>query len=157
MAKCIAAVLVLFTGVCAAQAPAATSAAQKAASASKTRRYINFPRPVKAPFSNGVLVGDTLYLSGNIGLTPDGKLPADIDEEIKNMLDGIENVLKAADMTMDDLVSVQVFCSDVSLFSRFNQAYVKRFKGDFPARSFLGSGTLLFNAHFEMNAVAVKR
>jgi enamine deaminase RidA (YjgF/YER057c/UK114 family) len=58
---------------------------------------------------------------------------------------------------MDDLVSVQVFCSDVSHYAAFNSVYRTYFKGDFPARAFLGSGKLLFDARFEVMGIAVKR
>ena len=122
-----------------------------------TRQYINLPeRRAQLPFSDAVLVNDTLYLSGRIGLDPaTGLPPADINEEVRLLLDGFEAVLAQAQMTIDDLVYVQIFCPDVSLWEPFNQAYVKRFKKDFPARAFLGSGPLLFNARFEMQGIAV--
>ena len=60
-------------------------------------------------------------------------------------------------MTMDDLVSVQVFCSDVSLYGTFNDVYKGYFTKGFPARAFLGSGPLLFGARFEVQGIAVKR
>jgi 2-iminobutanoate/2-iminopropanoate deaminase len=123
-----------------------------------TRRYIKLPgRRAQLPFSDAILVNDTLYLSGRIGLDPaTGRPPADINEEVRLLLDGFEAVLGEAKMTMNDLVYVQIFCPDVSLWEPFNQAYVKRFSKDFPARAFLGSGQLLFNARFEMQGIAVK-
>jgi enamine deaminase RidA (YjgF/YER057c/UK114 family) len=104
-----------------------------------------------------VLVGDTLYLSGAIGLDGSGKVPAKLEDEVKCLLDHIESVLSAAGMVMDDLVSVQIFAPDVSLWEPFNVEYVKRFSRDLPARAFLGSGPLVFGAHFEMMGIAVKR
>ncbi len=123
-----------------------------------THRYINLPgRRAQLPFSDAVLVNDTLYLSGRIGLDPaTGRPPADINEEVRLLLDGFEAVLGEAQMTMNDLVYIQIFCPDVSLWEPFNQAYVKRFSKEFPARAFLGSGPLLFNARFEMQGIAVK-
>lgn len=59
-------------------------------------------------------------------------------------------------MTMDDLVCVQVFCPDLSLYAKFNAAYRKFFAKDFPARAFIGSGPLLFGGHFELQGMAVK-
>jgi enamine deaminase RidA (YjgF/YER057c/UK114 family) len=85
-----------------------------------------------------------------------GKLPGDVEQEARNLLDGFKAVLAKADMTMDDLVNVQVFCSDVSLFDKWNGVYRSYFKKDFPARAFIGSGPLLFNAHFEMQGTAIK-
>ena len=89
------------------------------------RRFINLPdRRHNLPFSDGVLVGDTLYLSGRIGIDPStGVAAADVDQEITLLLDGVRDVLKAADMSMEDLVYVQIYCPDLSLFDRFNQRY----------------------------------
>jgi len=124
-----------------------------------TRQIVNLPgRSSSLPFSDAVLVGDTLYLSGRIGIDPvTGRAPADLDAEIKLLLDGVEAVLHEAGMTMDDLVSVQIFCPDVSLWEPFNNAYLKRFSGPLPARAFLGSGPLLLGGRFELMGIAVKR
>ena len=104
-----------------------------------------------------MLVGDTLYISGRIGLDPaTGEAPANIDAEIGLLFDGFQAVLREAGMTMDDLVWVQVYSPDVSLWQQFNAAYVKMFSREFPARAFLGSGTLLLKGRFEMLGVAVK-
>ena len=73
------------------------------------------------------------------------------------MIDGFKAVLAEAGMAMDDLVSVQIFCSDISLYDKFNGVYRSYFKKDFPARAFIGSGPLLRGAHFEMQAIAVKQ
>lgn len=68
-----------------------------------------------------------------------------------------KRTLEAAGLTTDDLVSVQVFCSDVSLFNTFNSVYVKFFNGAYPARAFLGSGPLLFGAKFEVQGIAARQ
>jgi enamine deaminase RidA (YjgF/YER057c/UK114 family) len=70
------------------------------------------------------------------------------------LLDGLRQVLAAAEMTMDDLVHVQIYTPDVSLFDSFNAIYRTYFTGDLPARAFIGSGPLLFGARFELVAVA---
>ena len=133
--------------------------AMGAAKAAPARKHINLPgRAVTAPFSDAVLVGDTLYLAGRIGFKPGTReVPATAEEEAKNVLDQFKTVLAAAGMTMDDLVSVQVFCSDVSLFDTWNKIYPTYFTKELPARAFIGSGPLLFGARFEMQAVAVRR
>jgi 2-iminobutanoate/2-iminopropanoate deaminase len=125
----------------------------------QNRRYINLPnRPAGLPFSDGVFVGDTLYLSGRIGLDPaTGLAPESIDAELALLFEGFQAVLRQVGMSMDDLVWVQVYSPDVSLWDRFNADYVKFFKYDFPARAFLGSGPLLRNGRFEMLGIAVKR
>jgi len=123
------------------------------------RRVINLPdKPVQAPFSNAVLAGDTLYMAGSIGLDPKtGKAPEKIDDEIKYLFDNYKAVLGTAGMSMDDLVFVQVFSSDLSLYDKFNAAYKAQFSKEFPARAFIGAGSLLRGGHFEMQAIAVRR
>jgi 2-iminobutanoate/2-iminopropanoate deaminase len=127
--------------------------------ATATRQIVNLPgRTPNLPFSDAVLVGDTLYLSGRIGIdSVTGRAPADLDAEIKLLLDGVESVLREAGMTMDDLVSVQIFSPDLSLWQPFNAAYVKRFSRELPARAFIGSGPLLLGGRFEMMGIAAKR
>src|ERR1700720_4991147 len=107
------------------------------------------------PFSDAVWHGNTLYLSGHIGLDPKtGRPPTNADEEARLVMDGFKRTLEGAGLTMDDLLSVQIFCSDVSLFEAFNVVYRTYFKGEFPARAFLGSGRLLFDARFEVQGIA---
>ena len=115
--------------------------------------------PVEAPFSDAILSGNTLYLAGRIGLDPKtGKAPEKIEDEIKILLDGEKDVLAAAGMTMDDLVYVQIACTDLSLFEKFNPIYKSYFATkDYPAREFIGAGSLLRGGHFELQAIAVKR
>jgi 2-iminobutanoate/2-iminopropanoate deaminase len=129
------------------------------ASAQSGRKYFQ-PRDAKstaAPFSGAVLVGDTLYLSGTLGLEGNQQVPASAETEATNVLGNIQKTLGEAGMTMEDLVSVQVFCSDVSNYDVFNTVYRGFFKQEFPARAFLGSGKLLFGARFEVQGIAVKR
>jgi 2-iminobutanoate/2-iminopropanoate deaminase len=134
----------------------AASASGKRKSESRKRRYIQL-NP-QAPFSEGVLVGNTLYLSGCIGVDQSGNhVPDDIETEARNVMNGIGSVLQKAGMQMDDLVYVQVFCPDVSLWQEFNQIYRSYFKRKtLPARAFIGSGKLLFGARFEVQGIAVK-
>ena len=127
--------------------------------AQSKRRAINLPdKPVQAPFSNAIFAGDTLYLAGSIGLDPKtGKAPEKIEDELKNLFDSYKATLSAAGMSMDDLVFVQVFCTDLSLYDKFNAAYRAQFSKDFPARAFIGAGSILRGGHFEMQAIAVRR
>ena len=126
--------------------------------ADRTRRTINLPgRRPNLPFSDGVLAGDTLYLSGRIGIDPaTGFAPPEIDRELELLFSGFSAVLAQAGMTWDDLVWVQIFSPDLTLWERFNAEYVKHFRRAFPARAFLGSAPLLLNARFEMMGIAVK-
>jgi len=110
------------------------------------------------PFSDAVLVGgSTLYISGRIGLIPGTtQVPVHVDQEIVYLMEDLRSVLNDAGMTLDDLVSLQIFCPDVSLWEQFNAIYRTFFSGALPARAFLGSGPLLFGARFEVMGIAVK-
>lgn len=121
-----------------------------------SRQY--FSQNPAYPFADAVLVDNhTLYLSGRIGLLPGTMtVPATPEEEARLVLDDIKNVLALAGMTMDHIVSLQVFCSDVSLWENFNAIYRTYFTGPLPPRAFLGSGTLLFNARYELMGIAVR-
>jgi 2-iminobutanoate/2-iminopropanoate deaminase len=125
--------------------------------AQPARRYIN-PRSAanaatatQPPFSGAVLVGDTLYLSGMLGTGDTAEAAATA------VLTAFQGTLKAAGMTMDDLVSVQVFTPDPTYYDAFNKVYRTFFTQEFPARAFLGSGPLLNNAKFEVLGIAVRR
>ena len=123
-------------------------------SVAEERRFIE-PRTVDdtelTPLSGAVLVGDTLYISG---LGGQGATP---EEEARSAMDELRRRLEAADMTIDDLVWVQVYCADLSLYDTFNQVYRSYFTNELPARAFIGSGTLLFDSRFEILGIAVKR
>jgi 2-iminobutanoate/2-iminopropanoate deaminase len=126
---------------------------------SSTRRAINLPDDnPQLPFSGAILAGNTLYLSGRIGIDPKtGKAPAEIDDEIKLLLDHVKATLVQAGMSMDDLVYVQIACTDLSLYDKFNAAYRGYFTAkDLPAREFIGAATLLRGGHFEIQSIAVR-
>lgn len=108
------------------------------------------------PFSGAVWVDNTFYVSGMLGLEG-GQVPETAEQEATNVLDGIKGVLEGEGLTMDDLMVVQVFASDVADYDAFNSVYRTYFTGEFPARAFLGSGPLLFGARFEVMGTAVRR
>jgi 2-iminobutanoate/2-iminopropanoate deaminase len=126
------------------------------ASAQETRQYINGRSASQAggpAFSGAVLVGNTLYLSGVLG----GPATATAEEAARAALDSMKSTLEAAGMTMDDLVNVQVFAADLADYAAFNTVYRSYFTREFPARAFLGAGSLLNNARFEVVGIAAKR
>ena len=122
--------------------------------------YVNPGSPADAsgpPFSSAVMVGNTLYLSGNGGIdAATMTVPEDPKDEAKLLMENFKAVLAEAGMTLDDLVYVTVYCSDLSLYSDFNEVYRTYFSGDFPARAFIGSAPLLFGMRFELQGIAVK-
>jgi 2-iminobutanoate/2-iminopropanoate deaminase len=109
------------------------------------------------PFSSSVLAGDTLYVSGTTDTDrATGKPPPDPKDGAKLVLDNIKRTVEGAGLTMDDLTWVQIFASDLSYYAAFNEVYRTYFKGPMPARAFLGAGSLLGGAHFEVMGIAVK-
>ncbi len=125
-----------------------------------SRRYFSPRTPADTaapPYSGSVLVGSTLYLSGTIGRNPDGTIPDTTEAEARNVLNNVKASLEAAGMTMDDLVTMQVFASNTADYAVFNQIYRTYFTREFPARAFVGAGPLLYEARFELQGIAVKR
>jgi 2-iminobutanoate/2-iminopropanoate deaminase len=109
------------------------------------------------PFSPATRVGDTLYISGSVGADrATGKPPADPAAEAAKVLDSVKAVLAKEGMSMDDMVSVTIFCTDLNLYAPFNKVYVTYFKQPFPSRAFIGVKELVLGAHFEIMGVAQK-
>ena len=125
------------------------------------RKYIVKTRPAdqKAlPFSDAVLAGNSLYVAGQLGTDPKtGQAPDDAELEAKLVMENVKQAVELAGFTMDDVVSVQVFCTDLKFYETFNGVYKTYFHGDFPARAFIGVAKLLRNAKFEVMVTAVKK
>jgi 2-iminobutanoate/2-iminopropanoate deaminase len=138
----------------------AAAADTGAAAAGTDRKFINGERSAAQtppPISDAVLVGNTLYISGHLSVDPKtGQVPADPQAEAKLVMDRVKRTVESAGLTMDDVVSMQVFCTDLALFDTFNSVYRTYFPHGFPARAFLGAGALLRGAHFEVLGVAVR-
>jgi enamine deaminase RidA (YjgF/YER057c/UK114 family) len=105
------------------------------------RRYFKASNPrrpgVQIPYSDAVLVGNTMYLAGRTGIDrTNGVLPPDIEQEARLLLDSFKATLANGGMTMDDVVMVQVHCPDLSLYDKFNTVYSTYFSKEFPARAF---------------------
>jgi 2-iminobutanoate/2-iminopropanoate deaminase len=129
-----------------------TTSAQTSRTYANPRSAANPANATQPPFSGAVIVGNTAYLSGVLGSGDTAEAAATAG------LNSIQASLKAAGMTMDDLVTVQVFCPDVAAnYDAFNKVYRTYFKQEFPARAFIGSGTLINGAKFEIQGIAVKR
>jgi reactive intermediate/imine deaminase len=125
------------------------------------RKYIVKPRASDMkglPFSDAVLAGNTLYISGHIGIDPKTGVAAEKpEEEAKLVMEGVKSTVEAAGLTMDDVVQLTIYCTDLKLYGTFNDAYKNYFHGDFPARAFIGVDKLVRNGRFEVEGVAVKR
>jgi len=140
---------------------AALTAAFAASAGDEASRYVVGARTgalSALPFSDAVWAGDTLYVSGNIGLdAKTGQAPADAALEAKLVMDAVKGTVERAGLTMDDVVSVTIYCTDLALYDTFNTAYRSYFHGHFPARAFIGVASILRNGHFEVQAIAARR
>jgi 2-iminobutanoate/2-iminopropanoate deaminase len=124
------------------------------------RRYVPAPAPTgnapAAPFSEGIMVGGTFYVAGHIGVDPaTQKTPPSADAEARLVMDAVKQTLSQAGLSMDDLVSVTVYCTDLGLYDAFNAVYRRYFHGHYPTRAFIGVNQLVRGAHFEIAGVAV--
>ena len=128
--------------------------------ADSERTYITPPGAdpkVAPPFSSGVLVNGTYYVSGSLGVDPaTGKVPADAEAEVHLVMDSVKQTLERAGLTMSDLVSVTIYCTDLELYDKFNAIYRSYFPGHYPSRAFIGVAKLVRAARFEIAGVAVK-
>lgn len=107
------------------------------------------------PFSDAVRVGDILYLSGQIGIGPDGKLPDGIEAQTKQAMDNVGAVLKRAGLGYGDLFHCTAFLSDMKNWQAFNKVYVPYFEaGKMPARSAFGASGLALGALLEIECQA---
>ena len=123
-----------------------------------TVEYLNNARilPSGLPFSEAVRVGDTLYLSGQIGLDPKtGKVVSGgIQSETRQVMTNIKAVLNANQLDMKDVVKCLVMLADIKEWPAFNEVYKKAFVAPFPARSAFAADGLALNARVEVECIA---
>jgi reactive intermediate/imine deaminase len=107
------------------------------------------------PFSDAVRAGDVLYLSGQIGVGPDGKLAEGIEAQTRVALDNIGAVLKRAGLGYGDVFHCTAMLSDMTNWPAFNKVYVTYFpEGKRPARSAFGTNGLALGALLELECQA---
>lgn len=110
----------------------------------------------RAPFSPAVRVGDVVYLSGQIGATTDGRIPAGIEAQARAAMDNLAASARLAGVTMNDVFKCLVMLDDMSQWGAFNQVYVTYFAPDrLPARSAFGTDGLALGATVEVECMAV--
>ncbi len=110
------------------------------------------------PYSQGVLAGPTLYVSGQVPIDPaTGKLvDGDISAQTRRVMDNIEAILRAAGYGWPDVVKCTCLLADMADFQAFNAAYAERFPSDPPARATFAVKGLPLGALLEVEAVAFK-
>jgi 2-iminobutanoate/2-iminopropanoate deaminase len=116
------------------------------------------PAPVaKLPLSPARLVGNTLYVSGQLPRTADG---ADVREsaaaETRQVMENIGRVLAAHGFTFDDVVFANVYLSDMEHYQQMNAVYASFFGDRFPARACVGGQQIAFGFRVEISCIAAK-
>lgn len=113
--------------------------------------------PTGRPFSPGIIANGTLYVAGQIGQDlKTGKLPEAFEEEVKLTLDNIGIIMKEAGYDFKDAVSVNVYLTDIGLFPRMNEVYVKYFPEPRPVRTTVAVAKLVGTARIEITVTAWK-
>ncbi len=107
-------------------------------------------------YSQAILVGNTLYLSGQIGLDPYSmELVDGIEAQIRRVFDNLKAVCEAAGGSLADIVKLNIFLTDLSNFQLVNQIMGEYFAQPYPARAALGVASLPKGAQVEMDGVVV--
>lgn len=111
--------------------------------------------PSRSPLSQAIRHGDTVYVSGQVPRDEHGALVGgDLAEQTEQVLDNVEAVLDAADLTLADVVKATVFLRDLEEFDAFNAAYERRFPDPKPARSAVAVANLAVDADVEIEVIA---
>jgi len=114
--------------------------------------------PTNLPFSEAVRVGNTLYLSGQVGVVPGTMKLTEggIKEETRQTIENIKTSLAAHGFSLNDIVKCTVMMADISEWSTFNEIYKSFFVAHYPARSAFGANGLALGARVEVECIAVR-
>ncbi|QXJ33753.1 RidA family protein [Saccharolobus shibatae] len=115
------------------------------------------PRPI-GPYSQGVKVGDVLYVSGQIPVDPNTNeiVGKNIEEQTIRVIENIKVILESAGYMLDDVVMSFVYLKDIKDFQRFNEVYSKYFSNNPPARVTIEVSRLPRDALIEISVIAQK-
>ena len=112
------------------------------------------------PYSQAIRTGNLVFVSGQLPFDPDGKVDyskQDVTAQTRRCLDNVVAILAAANLTLDDAVSVTVYVTDVADFAAVNAVYASYFKPPYPARAFVQVAKLLRDAKVEISVTAAAR
>ncbi len=136
-------------------------AAPLSADQAGSAEYLNSGKvfPTDIPLSEAVRVGDTLYLSGQVGIVPGtmNLAPGGLEAETRQTMENIKTSLEAHGYSMSDLVKCLVMLADISQWATFNEVYKTYFDEHYPARSAFGANGLAIGAQVEIECIAVRQ
>ena len=110
------------------------------------------------PYSQAVLTGNTLYISGQIAINPEtGELVQDnITAETRQIMNNIEAILEEVRYGFINVVKTTIYTTDIKNFDAINAVYADYFTGDYPARSLVQVAALPKGANVEIEIIAVR-
>lgn len=123
--------------------------------------YLNsnavLPKDRDLPFSEAVRVGNTIYLSGQLGIVPGTLMlvKSGIEAEAKQTMQNINTILKANNLSMSNIVKCTVMLADIAEWPAFNKVYKTFFTSPYPARSAFATSGLALGARVEVECIAV--
>lgn len=117
----------------------------------------NAPQAI-GPYSQGIMAGDTLYVSGQIPVIPaTGVIVSDkVEDQARQVMENVKAVVEAAGLTLDHVVKTSVFIKNMDDFGTINAVYSEYFKENCPARACVEVARLPKDVLLEMEAIAVK-
>lgn len=117
---------------------------------------VDAPKAI-GPYSQAIIAGDIVYVSGQIGLEPKtGKMvEGGIEAETEQVLRNLEAVLKASNSDLENVVKTTIFLSDINDFAKVNEIYGRAFKAPYPARATVQAARLPRDAKVEIEATAL--
>ena len=120
-------------------------------------KIISTPKaPIPAgPYSQAILSGNLLFISGQLGINPDdGKLQTDIQNQTRQAMENMKNILKSENLTFKNIVKTTIFITSMSHFQEVNKIYAHYFEEHKPARSTIEVSALPLNGLVEIEAIA---
>ena len=122
----------------------------------KTIKTNKAPQAI-GPYSQAIMIGDTLYSSGQIALKPDGTLlDGDIEAQTHQVMQNLSEVLKEAKLSFKDVVKTTIFLADMDDFASMNKVYETYLSEPYPARSTVAVKTLPKDVKVEIEVIANK-
>ncbi len=123
----------------------------------KKQAFIPENAPVAGPYSPAVKAGELVFFSGQIAMDSEtGKvIEGDVAQQADKALQNLDNLLKTAGMTFDNIVKTNIFLTDISDFATVNEVYSKYFKAPYPARSAVAVVALPLGVNVEVEAIAI--
>jgi 2-iminobutanoate/2-iminopropanoate deaminase len=107
------------------------------------------------PFSLGIKANGFLYTAGQIGKNLDGQIPQDFRAQVRQAMENLKAIIEAAGSTMEDVVKVNIYVTDISKMAELNEVYRSYFSGTLPARATVEVSRLGATAEVEIEAVAL--